>query len=68
MNSHVKKLSLPAKPRDFGFFVDGKSVPAGEREVFERASPGHGVPVSRIPKCTTQDLDDRSRRSAAGVR
>lgn len=57
MNQHVKKLSLPAKPRDFGFFVDGKSVPAGEREVFERSSPGHGVPVSRIPKCTPQDLD-----------
>nr|WP_255561696.1 aldehyde dehydrogenase family protein [Pseudohoeflea sp. DP4N28-3] len=51
-------MSPPAKPRKFGFFVDGQSVEAGSREVFERNSPGHGVPVTRIPKCTPEDLDD----------
>lgn len=50
-------LSLPSEPREFGFFLDGKWVEAGDRDVFERASPGHGVPVTRIPRCRTDDLD-----------
>lgn len=50
-------LAVPSEPREFGFFVNGKSVAAGDRDVFERASPGHGVPVSRIPKCTVDDVD-----------
>ncbi|MCT4608858.1 MAG: aldehyde dehydrogenase family protein [Pelagimonas sp.] len=50
-------LTPPSDPRDFGFFLDGAFVPAGEREIFERSSPGHGVPVSRLPRCTGADLD-----------
>lgn len=57
MNQHVTKLSLPSEAREFGFFVDGKSVEAGARETFDRFSPGHGVAVSRIPKCSDDDLD-----------
>ena len=30
---------------------------AGDRAYFERRSPGHDVPVTRIPKCTREDLD-----------
>jgi len=57
MDHSSTRLSPPTEPRDFGFFVNGKSVPAGEREVFVRNSPGHSVPVTRIPKCTPADLD-----------
>jgi betaine-aldehyde dehydrogenase len=57
MDTSSTRLSLPSEPRAFGFFVDGAFVPAGPREVFERRSPGHDVPVTRIPKCTTRDLD-----------
>ena len=57
MDTSSTRLSLPSEPRAFGFFVDGAFVPAGPREVFERRSPGHDVPVTRIPKCTTGDLD-----------
>ena len=57
MDKSATRLSLPETPRDFGFFVDGKPVPAGDREVFVRSSPGHGVPVTRMPKCTGADLD-----------
>ena len=55
------KLSLPARPREFGYFMNGKWIMAGAREVFERVSPGHDVPVTRIPKCTKQDLDEAVR-------
>lgn len=57
MDKMSTKLSLPSAPREFGFFVDGKIVPAGDREVFVRSSPGHDVPVTRMPKCTTADLE-----------
>lgn len=50
-------LTPPNAPRDFGFFLDGAFVPAGERDVFERSSPGHGVPVSRLPRCNEADLN-----------
>lgn len=46
---------LPATPREFGYYIDG-AWHAG-REMFERASPGHGVAVSRIPRCTSDDLN-----------
>lgn len=47
--------SLPQSPREFGFWLDGAWE--GGRPFFERASPGHGVAVTRIPKCTVADLD-----------
>ncbi len=58
MDNSTTTLTPPAKPRDFEFFVDGKWVARGDRELFERRSPGHGVAVSRVPKCTHKDLDD----------
>lgn len=47
--------ALPTTPREFGFYIDGTWH--GDRPFFERASPGHGVPVTRIPKCTIDDLN-----------
>jgi len=57
MDKSSSAMSLPAEPRTFGFFLDGKWVAAGDRDIFERSSPGHGVPVSRIPRCSADDLD-----------
>lgn len=57
MDQSSPRQTPPSEPREFGFFVNGRSVPAGERDIFERKSPGHDVAVSRIPKCTPEDLD-----------
>lgn len=51
-------LSLPSEPRQFGFYVNGITVPAGSRDLFVRKSPAHDIPVTLIPKCTPADLDD----------
>ncbi len=48
-------LTLPDTPRAFGFFVDGDWREG--RETVERRSPGHDVPVTRIPKCDAANLD-----------
>lgn len=55
MDQRTTLLRLPQAPREFGFWLDGAWD--GGRELFERASPGHGVPVTRTPKCTVADLD-----------
>jgi acyl-CoA reductase-like NAD-dependent aldehyde dehydrogenase len=55
MDHRTRLHSLPSAPREFGFWLDGAYE--GGREMFERASPGHGVPVTRIPKCTVADLN-----------
>lgn len=57
MDAQSTILMPPSEPREFGFYVDGGYVPAGDRAFFERVSPGHGVPVTRVPKCTSADLD-----------
>ena len=57
MDKATTQLAPPEQPRAFGFYLDGKSVPAGDRAVFVRNSPGHGVPVTTMVKCTTADLD-----------
>ncbi len=51
-------LSLPDRPQEFGFFVNGRNIAAESRPLFERASPAHDVTVSCLPRCTTADLDD----------
>ncbi|TNC72769.1 aldehyde dehydrogenase family protein [Rubellimicrobium roseum] len=56
MDQSSNRLSLPSSPREFGFFVDGEW--RGGREFFDRASPGHGAVVTRIPRCTNKDLED----------
>lgn len=48
--------TLPATPREFGFYIDGDW--RGGRAFFDRASPGHGVAVTRIPTCSIEDLND----------
>lgn len=58
MDKTSTRLSPPGAPREFGFFVNGRPVPAGDRKVFERRSPAHDVAVTRIPRCTVEDLDD----------
>lgn len=58
MDAQSSKLLPPSMPREFGFYVNGQYVPTGERDCFERMSPGHGVPVTRIPKCTKRDLEE----------
>ncbi|MFW7268439.1 aldehyde dehydrogenase family protein [Gluconacetobacter sp. Hr-1-5] len=55
MNEMAKGALLPETPREFGFFVDG-AWHAGH-DWFERNSPSHDVPVTRIPRCTKDDLD-----------
>lgn len=55
MEQQTNLRGLPQAPREFGFWIDGGWH--GGREIFERASPGHGVPVTRIPKCTLDDLN-----------
>lgn len=55
MDQFTPALALPASPREFGFYVDGAF--RGGRPLFERSSPGHGVAVTRVPKCTPEDLD-----------
>lgn len=57
MDTSLPRLSLPSSPRDFGFFVDGKWIEKGARAWSERTSPAHGVAVTRIPKCSAEDLD-----------
>ena len=55
MDKQSQTRSLPEAPRDFGFWVDGAWHTG--REMFTRTSPGHDVPVTRIPKCTVDDLN-----------
>ena len=55
MNSPVSMRSLPSSPREFGFWIDNR--PVAGAELFERNSPGHGVPVTRTPKCSVDDLN-----------
>ena len=55
MDQRSTLQSLPQSPREFGFWLDGAWE--GGRPLFERASPGHGVAVTRIPECTVADLD-----------
>lgn len=56
MNDMVSLRSLPSAPREFGFWIDGGW--RGGRALFERSSPGHGTPVSRVPKCSVEDLNE----------
>lgn len=57
MDEKALILSLPSEPVTFGFFVDGAWLDAGDRDIMERQSPAHDVPVTRIPQCTPADLD-----------
>lgn len=55
MDQNNPFLSPPAAARTFGFFIDGQWRDGTEH--FERASPGHGAPVTRTVRCTVDDLN-----------
>ena len=55
MDQKNQFLSAPTAARAFGFFVDGEWKDGAEH--FERASPGHGTPVTRTVRCTVDDLN-----------
>lgn len=55
MDQKNQFLSAPTAARAFGFFVDGDWKDGAEH--FERASPGHGTPVTRTVRCTVDDLN-----------
>jgi betaine-aldehyde dehydrogenase len=55
MDQRAKVLTVPAAPREFGFWMDGAWHQG--RDLFDRVSPGHGLPVTRIPICTLADLN-----------
>lgn len=55
MDQKNPHLSTPTAARNFGFFVDGQWKDGAEH--FERASPGHGTPVTRTVRCTVEDLN-----------
>lgn len=57
MDTSSTILTPPETPRTFGLFLDGAVVDGGDREVFERVSPAHDVPVTRIPQGTPEDVD-----------
>jgi acyl-CoA reductase-like NAD-dependent aldehyde dehydrogenase len=47
---------LPDAPRDFRALIGDAFVSAADRDTIVRESPAHGVPVSRYPKSTTDDV------------
>jgi betaine-aldehyde dehydrogenase len=46
----------PEAPRNFAALIGGELIASRDREVIVRASPAHGVVVSRYPKATPQDV------------
>ena len=60
MNTHSTALNagyrLPDAPREYSALIRGEMIHSKDRESIERASPAHGVPVSRYPKATPQDV------------
>lgn len=65
------RLTLPDRPREFSALIDGRLIPARDRDTIGRDNPAHLTPVSLYPKATAQDLADAlsaARRSLdAGV-
>jgi acyl-CoA reductase-like NAD-dependent aldehyde dehydrogenase len=48
---------LPSAPRDYSALIRGEMIHSKDRESIVRASPAHGVPVSRYPKATLEDVE-----------
>lgn len=51
----MTRRALPAEPRRFQMFVDGRWTDGAAPALITRASPGHGVPVARWPAGTPED-------------
>lgn len=56
MHEMTHGVTLPKTPREFGFFINGAWRRG--RELFERNSPSHDLPVTRTSRCTPEDVDD----------
>ncbi len=63
MDTVPQTLTLPQTPREFGYYIDGQWHEAAE--IYTRISPAHGVPVTRVPQCSAQDLDAAVRAARA---
>ena len=57
MTNMTKTITLPTVPREFGLYINGKWVAPQGRNLFERRSPAHGVPVTRTIVGTESDLN-----------
>ncbi len=51
----MSKHALPATPRTFQIYIDGKWSDGESGEQITRNSPGHGVPVATWPSATPAD-------------
>lgn len=52
------RLHLPTQPREYAALIDGRFIPARDRDMIGRDNPAHNHPVSLYPKATTEDLRD----------
>ena len=50
-------MQLPGEPREFGLWVNGQQTASSDGDWIERESPGHAVPVTRVPAGTAVDVD-----------
>ena len=50
-------MQLPSQPREFQLWIDGNPTASSDVDWIERESPGHAVPVTRVPAGTTADVD-----------
>ena len=50
-------MQLPNQPREFSLWIDGQAAASSEANWIERESPGHAVPVTRVPAGTAADVD-----------
>ena len=66
MDTASPNPTLPSEPREFGFYLDGEFHKPGTNAFVERYSPAHDVVVTRIARCTADDLEKtvRSARQA----
>ncbi len=58
MTDSTTVLTPPDSPRVFGFFANGRYQAADGRQTIDRSSPAHDVPVTRITRCTIDDLNE----------
>lgn len=57
----------PQAPRDYSALIRGELIAVRERETIVRSSPAHGVPVSRYPKATPQDVNEAIQAARAAA-
>lgn len=51
-------LQLPTAPREYAALIDGRFIPARDREMISRDNPAHNHTVSLYPKATAADLQE----------